>query len=163
MLELETPRLLIRPLEPSALRDYAAVRGPQLDAEFSQVVTTQILPLTEASGPDWLFFTLWLMLEKADGAEVGSLCFKGPPVGGMVEIGYGTEAAFRNKGYCAEALAAVARWCAVRKDILRLTAQSRTDNAPSRRVLEKCGFTPTDRVLSEDDFPLTEFELIFPR
>lgn len=163
MLELQTPRLLIRPLEPAALREYASERGPRLDAGFAQVLTAQILPQTEASGPDWLFFTLWLMLEKADGAEAGSLCFKGPPAYGMVEIGYGTEPAFRNKGYCAEALAAVARWCALRQDILRLTAQSRADNAPSRRVLEKCGFKPTDRVLSEDGFPLTEFELLFPR
>ncbi|HOX22093.1 MAG TPA: GNAT family N-acetyltransferase, partial [Elusimicrobiales bacterium] len=84
-----------------------------------------------------------------------------PDSSGSVEIGYGIAPRFRGNGYCAEALAALIAWCAQTTAIRRLTAQCRTDNIASLRVLEKCGFSRTSRELSEDGFPLYEFELLF--
>jgi len=82
-----------------------------------------------------------------DGLVVGSVGFFGPPddMDGTpeTEVGYGLVAAARGNGAATEALRALL----AETDRLgvRIRASVRPDNAPSIRVLAKCGFTEVRR------------------
>ena len=76
------------------------------------------------------------------------LGWNGKPVGAIslvgstptqANIGFGIEPEFRNLGLASEAVAAVMR-ATPRFGLSMLTAQCRSDNAASRRLLEKVGF-----------------------
>jgi RimJ/RimL family protein N-acetyltransferase len=58
-----------------------------------------------------------------------------------VEIGYGLAAPSRGQGYGSEAVAAVTEWLLSQPGVRQVRAHTLTDNAPSRRVLEKAAFT----------------------
>jgi len=60
---------------------------------------------------------------------------------GSVEIGYGLAAPSRGQGYGSEAVAAVTGWLLSQPGVRQVRAHTLTSNAPSRRVLEKAGFT----------------------
>ncbi len=91
--------------------------------------------------PERLWWCCWRISLK-DGTPVGDLCFKGAPVDGGVEIGYGIEPEHQNNGYITEAVNAVTQWAFTQPGCLFVYAQVEPDNAPSLRVMEKCGFEP---------------------
>ena len=79
-----------------------------------------------------------------DEVVVGSIGFFGPPQPAAdgrpeVEIGYGLVEAARGRGYATEAVTAMVG--AAERAGARVRASVLPDNAPSIRVLAKCGFT----------------------
>ncbi|MGC5017096.1 GNAT family N-acetyltransferase [Micromonospora sp. DT47] len=62
---------------------------------------------------------------------------------GDIEIGYGLAAPFRGRGYGTEVVAAITRHLLSRPGIRQIVAGTEQDNQPSRRVLERAGFTVT--------------------
>ena len=78
-----------------------------------------------------------------DGVVVGSIGFFGPPPAAdgvaETEVGYGLVEDARGAGVATEALQAMLE--AADADGVRFRASVRADNAPSIRVLAKCGFT----------------------
>lgn len=81
----------------------------------------------------------WLI--TADGAVIGDCGTHGPvDESGRVEIGYGLAAPSRGRGYGSEAVLAVTEWLLSQPEVRQVQAHTLTDNAPSRRVLEKAGF-----------------------
>ena len=58
---------------------------------------------------DWGWYALWLIVRK-DGAQIGSLSFKGVPENGTVELGYGISEEYRNLGYATEAVETILAW-----------------------------------------------------
>ena len=64
----------------------------------------------------------------------------GPPADGDVEIGYSVLPAYQRRGYATEMMSAIVDW--VRQDprVVRITADTATDNAPSRSLLSRLGF-----------------------
>ena len=77
---------------------------------------------------------------------VGDLGWKGGPgPDGVVEIGYGLAAPSRGRGYGTEAVRAFVDWALGPGGAGTLTAEVLADNMPSRRLLERLGFT-VDRV-----------------
>ena len=91
---------------------------------------------------DWGWYALWMIVRK-DGAHIGNLSFKGAPVDGEVEIGYGIAEEFRGLGYATEALETILEWAFDQPGVSKIAAETEPDNIASRRVLEKCGFLPT--------------------
>jgi RimJ/RimL family protein N-acetyltransferase len=82
----------------------------------------------------------WLI--TADAAVIGDIGTHGPvDEAGRVEIGYGLAAPSRGLGYGSEAVAAVTEWLLSQPGVRQVRAHTLTDNIPSRRVLEKAGFT----------------------
>jgi RimJ/RimL family protein N-acetyltransferase len=86
----------------------------------------------------WLYCTVWLML--LDKTVVGELGFKGPPADGELEIGYGTESRYRNRGYMKEAVRALCRFCLSDSSVFSVAAFTDPENYASQSVLTACGF-----------------------
>ena len=75
----------------------------------------------------------------SDGQAVGGIGFKGQPVGGCVEIGYGLAPSARGQGFAAEAVAGLLI-VAADHGITKVTAETTLDNIASQRTLIRAGF-----------------------
>ena len=71
---------------------------------------------------------------------VGSAGYKGAPVNGMVEVGYGVVADQRRKGYASEAVGGLLRHAFARADVERVIAETYPSLIGSIGVLISCGF-----------------------
>lgn len=156
---VHTDRLHILPLTVPALERY--LRGNDLfeqDEGLVQIhrvvkpsvkryVETVTLPcMRKAPSDHYLFFTFWLVIEKASRLVVAELGFKGSPgPGGVVEIGYGTMEHARNRGIMTEAVGGMVQWASTRQDISTVLAETAKTNTASIRVLQKNGFEQYDQ------------------
>lgn len=104
-------------------------------------VTKQQENVIAADTINVLWNTFWLFVLKQENTAIGSACFKGAPdASGAVEIGYGTNALFQNKGYTSEAVGALCRWAFTQPGVKTVLAETEKSNLPSQRVLQKNGF-----------------------
>ena len=87
-----------------------------------------------------IWCTYFLMIDHEMQKAVGMLGFKGVPVDGEVEVGYGTAESCRGRGYMSEALGGLLDWAAGTGRCRKVTADTHVDNTTSQRVLQKCGF-----------------------
>ncbi len=86
------------------------------------------------------WFTYWLIVVKDVPYGAGLIGFKGiPSAEGEVEIGYGIDSAYRNKGYMTEAVQVLRDWAFSHEECRTVVAVT-DDNPRSERVLQKCGF-----------------------
>jgi RimJ/RimL family protein N-acetyltransferase len=84
-------------------------------------------------------FGYYRITRLADGRAVGGLGFKGQPVKGSVEIGYGLAPSARGHGYAAEAVIALLT-VAAEHGLSRVIADTTLDNIASQRTLVRAGF-----------------------
>ncbi len=134
---LQTPRLRLEPLTAEGARAILAgdLSGLRAGEGWPQQDTADGLAMALATGspPGWLI--------TLGGTVIGDCGTHGPAGSdGGVEIGYGLAAPYRGQGYGSEAVAAVAEWLMRLPEVRHVRASALTDNAPSRRVLEKAGF-----------------------
>ncbi len=66
---------------------------------------------------------------------------KEPDKDGIVEIGYGIEAAYQNKGYMTEAVRAISQWALEQYNVTSVVAETEKDNYASHNVLRKIGIS----------------------
>ena len=150
-----TSRLKTRRLELTALSDAELERriAEEPDAHMRQALA-QMLALCREYPAARLFCTEWRIFRR-DGAPVGSLCFKGPPENGEVEIGYGVDEAHRGQGYATEAVKAAVNWAFYSStELYYVMAEAEEGNAASRAVLQKLGFVPAGRGTEGDRYEL---------
>jgi RimJ/RimL family protein N-acetyltransferase len=84
-------------------------------------------------------FGYYRITRLADGRAVGGIGFKGRPVDGRVEIGYGLAPSARGHGYAAEAVVALLEM-ASDHGLSRVIADTTVDNIASQRTLIRAGF-----------------------
>ena len=112
-----------------------------MDKNAQEAILNDLLPNIEDSNKDPLFYTMWIVVEKSEGAIVGGICFHGEPdVNGEVEIGYGTDYGYRNKGIMTETIAGLIHWLKADNKVKIIRAETETGNSSSIRVLEKNDF-----------------------
>jgi RimJ/RimL family protein N-acetyltransferase len=92
-----------------------------------------------------------------DGRAVGGIGFKGQPVDGCVEIGYGLAPSARGHGYAAEAVAGLLT-VAVAHGLIKVVAETTLDNVASQRTLTRAGF----RHVGTDD-EIYQYEVVLER
>lgn len=80
----------------------------------------------------------WYFLKKKDGSRIGYICSF--PSSGCVGIGYVLLRSEWGKGYGTEAVQLMVDYLFLKKDIVRIQAETHPDNLASQRVLEKAGF-----------------------
>ena len=81
----------------------------------------------------------WFFIEKKDGTKIGYAAHY--LARRQHEIGYGVLPVERGKGYGTEAATILVDYLFLTKNIVRIQADANVENAASRRVLEKVGFT----------------------
>lgn len=156
---LTTTRLEIFPLSTGQLRLYlenptqlAAELGfpvsmAILDQNVQRAIRIKLLRMEDQPPENHIWFTYWLISIKEQPFGAGLAGFKGcPNQNGWVEIGYGIDPVFWNKGYMSEAANALVDWALAQPACSKVTA-TETKNPASARVLQKIGFTK----ISEDE------------
>jgi RimJ/RimL family protein N-acetyltransferase len=89
----------------------------------------------------------WFVTLADDGRVIGEAGTKGAVDAlGRVEVGYGLAAPFRGRGYGTEAVQALVGHLVGQPGVREVTAEVQVGNEPSRRLLERLGFHPVDRV-----------------
>ncbi len=152
MTDVRTTRLLLHPIDVAeGERIVARIAGPDdswaPDFPFEGDVGAvgSFLRAAAASG-EQRPFGFYRITRLADGRAIGGIGFKGQPVGGCVEIGYGLTPSARGDGYAAEAVAAVMA-LAAEHGLSRVIADTTLDNIASQRTLTRAGF----RLVGADD------------
>lgn len=150
---IKTKRLIIRPLTGNELKKH--IDSPKelakglglipsqtlMDKNAQEAIINDLLPNIGDSNKDPLFYTMWIIVEKSEGAIVGGICFHGEPDGnGEVEIGYGTDYRYRNKGIMTETIAELIQWLKTDNRVKVIRAETEKDNISSVRVLTKNDF-----------------------
>lgn len=150
---IETKRLLIKPLTAEELKKY--VDSPDnfaqeiglipsqslIDNETREAILKDLLPTIIDTNKDSSFYTMWIVIEKSENAIIGGICFHGEPdENGTVEIGYGTDLKYRNKGYMTETISGLIQWIRENKKVKSITAETENTNISSIKVLENSGF-----------------------
>ena len=153
MLEIRTERLQLIALTLSQLRLYVAAPR-QLEWELGlcvshdivtdrlrRAIDTKISKMEPTKDQEHPWYTYWLIVIADEPYGTGLAGFKGPPNDqGEVEIGYGIEPAYRNKGYMTEAVRALIGWAFQHPRCRSIVAPgTRRENIASNRVLEKVG------------------------
>lgn len=84
----------------------------------------------------------WAVIEKASGECIGQIAyFLVDSKNHFAEIEYCIGSAFQCKGYATEATKAVIDYGFNEINLHKVQICTKTINAPSKRVIEKCGFT----------------------
>lgn len=84
----------------------------------------------------------WAVIEKASGECIGQIAyFLVDSKNHFAEIEYCIGAEFQCKGYATEATKAVIAFGFKEMNLHKVQICTKTINAPSKRVIEKCGFT----------------------
>lgn len=91
----------------------------------------------DAEHAQWYFH---YFLHRATRTLMGAGGYKGPPTGGVVELGYSILPEYRRCGYASEATRAFAAHAFRDARVERVIAHTLPDLVASIGVLEKCGF-----------------------
>ncbi|MEO8149997.1 MAG: GNAT family N-acetyltransferase [Bacteroidia bacterium] len=150
---IETQRLKLIPLTHNQLKLYLEqnillndeleikINKLDLHPELSEAIEQTLLPNTSAQKKNYLHCTLWAMILIENNVMIGSFLFADTPnAAGEIEIGYGIDVAYRNRGYLSETLAAVAAWTKTQPEIKMIIAQTDENNLPSVQALIKNKF-----------------------
>ncbi len=143
-MRLETARLLLRPLSPADLDEFAALHS---DPE----VTKFIRPLDRAGAEDRLHRNeeewqqrghgIFALLNRESGAFLGRCGLKHWPQFEETELGWALNREAWGNGYASEAARACAEWGFSRFEVPYLTAMIAPANLRSVRVAERLGLT----------------------
>jgi len=111
----------------------------------------------DPSAEDWV---VRAAVTVPDGVAVGAGGFHGPPdAAGMVEMGYGTDPAFRRRGYARAMVAALLEWAAAEPSAITVRASIRPDNEASLATIAGFGFVHVGEQWDEQD----ETEYLYER
>lgn len=139
-----TGRLVLRPLTRRPAR--AMARGDYSGVTAGSGWPTAATPLVAgraAADPGAL---TWLI--TTDDLVIGECGLKHAlDADGSTEIGYGLGAGWRSNGYGTEAVGGLVEWLGNLGACRRVTAEVHETNTPSRRLLERLGFS-VDRLAS---------------
>ena len=91
----------------------------------------------------------WLIVSS--GCVAGLLSLTTEPTEGVLTIGYGVAPGERGRGVASGAVAALLEWAREDLRVAAIVAETRTDNLPSQRVLERNGFARTGERSDEED------------
>jgi RimJ/RimL family protein N-acetyltransferase len=161
---IETERLLLLPLKYDQLIKYIKCDNSlekelnlkktsrTIPTELKDALEQTILPSVADKSKNYLYSTLWTAISKTENRIIGSFCIYGEPdKDGKIEIGYGTDGEFQNRGYMIEIVGGIIEWTKKQSIVKSIIASTDKINVASMRVLEKNGFTKigeTDTLLN---------------
>lgn len=114
------------------------------------------------AGQSALWCLGFYMVAAWDDRIVGSCGFKGAPVEGRVEIGYGVSPDARRQGHATRAVAELINIAANSLQVRSVLAQVNPANLGSTRVVQKLGFTARGRQLDHEGEMLVQWVCEIP-
>jgi len=113
------------------------VTTEKLDEDFREMFL-ESYELALKDEENYMWYTNWQIILKSENLIIGGLCFKGcPDTNGYVEIGYGMDPNYQNKGYMTETIKGVANWALTQESVKGVIAETDKGNIPSQKVLIK--------------------------
>lgn len=109
------------------------------------------------AGQSALWCLGFCLVDDGDDRIVGSCGFKGAPVAGRVEIGYGVSPEARLQGHASSAVAELIAIAAGSLQVRSVLAQVNPTNLASTRVVTKQGFTARGRQLDHEGEMLVQW------
>jgi [ribosomal protein S5]-alanine N-acetyltransferase len=117
-----------------------ALSRNNIDANVIRAIGLKLGKMAAVPRTDHSWYTFWLIVTKEAPFGAGMIGFKGTPdAHGRVEVGYGIDEAWRNRGYVTEALKAIMSWAFGQPGCEAITATAVSNHA-SEKVLQKVGF-----------------------
>ncbi len=114
----------------------------ELTTHFRDALSKYTLPWMKDDPENYLFATVWVIVEKASNTIAGDIGFKRKAdENGYIEIGYSTQPKYRVQGYMTEAIGAICNWAFTHDEVKAVIAETLEDNVPSIKALRKNGFT----------------------
>lgn len=138
-LSLDNLRLLIEDKKSMEKNLGVKITGNELSPEMKDIFRE---PYEKAikDEENYLWYTNWPVILKEDNRIIGGITFKGLPNDfGEVEVGYGIDEKYQNRGYMTEALDLLIKWALVQNNVKSVIAETDQDNLSSQRVLKKVG------------------------
>lgn len=146
---ISTERLILRRF---AYSDADAVfKNWASDEQVQMMYSEPVYPTREAvmrllekyiTGYEKNDYYRWAVIEKESGECIGQIAyFLVDNRNHFAEIEYCIGAAFQRRGYATEATQAVIAYGFDRMNLHKVQICTKTINIPSKRVIEKCGFT----------------------
>jgi RimJ/RimL family protein N-acetyltransferase len=107
---------------------------------------------------------LWssYFLFVAGGSAVGSGGFRGVPINGRVEIGYGVAPSFQRQGIASQAVVQLVELAFGAPGVREVFAETSVANIASRRVVDKAGFRHIGQRDSQDDGLVDQWLIVKP-
>jgi len=151
--KIQTERLDLVPLNDIQLRQYLEQPdllerelGMQISreivtADVQRAIRMKLSKMAHVEKDQFVWYTYWLLVIRFVPFGAGLIGFKGfPNQNGEVEIGYGIDKGYQNKGYTTEAAQAMIAWAFEEPSCRSITAQNTKKwNLASQRVLLKLG------------------------
>lgn len=145
---IETSRLILRKFEYSDAEDvlYLWASKPEIQHMYSEPVYSTLEEVNcllkkfiSAYGNENCY--RWAIIDKADKRCIGQIAYYLVDAKNhFAEIEYCLATEYQKRGYMTEAVKAVLEFGFNKIDLHRVQISTKEINAPSKRVIEKCGF-----------------------
>lgn len=117
------------------------VSSREISPELREIMEGTIIPKISKAESNFIYSTLWTVIEKGHNKMVGDLCFMaGPDEQGEIHIGYGMYEQFRNMGLMTEAVDGLIKWARMQPEVKSIVATTDKNNIASYSVLIKNRF-----------------------
>lgn len=145
---IETNRLLIVPMTENEISD--SIESGIFSDEHLKEAMIQCLQMVSRHEEQFMWYTNWNIYLHETGFMIGGIMVKGEPnEQGEVEIGYGINPLYQNRGYMTEAVSALNNWIFTNKEVKCIVAETDRTNIASHRVLINNGFQEYKKTDSE--------------
>ncbi len=113
-----------------------------INDHFKNAIEKYTLKWIEEDPDNYLFATIWIIIDKTENVIVGDIGFKRKPNEfGVIEIGYATQPRYQRKGYMTEAIKEMVDWAFKHNEARSILAETKEDNEGSIKSLIRNGFT----------------------
>lgn len=150
---IETDRLKIFPLTYEQVVKYRDCKNDlekelvlneskcELPNYLKMMIGKKILPNLSGKKENFIYSTIWLVIDKIENIIVADFGIKGDPKeDGEIELGYGTHSIFQNKGYMTEAINGFLKWASEKDEVKLIFVETDKVNVASIKVVEKNNF-----------------------
>jgi [ribosomal protein S5]-alanine N-acetyltransferase len=163
MIEFTTERLHLRSLRPEDAQEVSTLRSNELVNKYivrqpnsSLSDATEFIDrITKSAQQDEIFY--WAICLKETNELIGTVClfhFSGNEK--KAELGYELLPGFHSKGIMHETIRCIIQYAFTSLPLNLLEAVTHKENIASIRLLEKNGFTLTERKISNPEFTIME-------
>ena len=134
---IRTRRLVISPM---STEETAALIAGETDGRIKRALFG-----TASAGPEISEADEWRVCRRIalrGGADIGALCFNGPPEDGRVELALSIDRSYRGRGFAGEAAAAMLDWAFGHEDVKFVLAVADPDDTAALALLKRLEFVP---------------------